>query len=62
MTVEELRERLAPLPGHWAVKICVHCRNMHDYQNIDKNLHEVDNAASREMVLLATDILDLGPK
>jgi len=61
-TVGELRQALDGVPDNFEVRFLIPCRIMHDYVEVEKALVNTRVQAQRMLVVIETEILDLGPK
>lgn len=61
-TVGEMKKMLEPVPNDFEIRVVIPCKVGHEFIEVEKNLITTMRAASRKLVVIETDILDLGPK
>jgi len=61
MTLKDLLPYLNGATEDMELKVAVHCKNMLDYAIVEKEIADIRVEKSRNMIVLKTDILNLGP-
>ena len=63
-TVAELKNYLADVPDDFDVRVVIPCRASRAvvFDDVEKDVTGVKTRASRRLITLETEILDLGPK
>jgi len=61
-TVGEVRKIIEDVPDDFEVRFLIPCKIMHDFIEVEKKLVNTKVQAHRMLVVIETEILDLGPK